>query len=345
MKSLTIEQLNNDAGIRQWSDIKALFTNCPILLGNGFSINFTSNLRYSMLHEVFIENCSSQARELFSAFQTNNFETVLEHLETTNTVLNVIDWIDDLIPDIQNEVKEGLIESINRIHPRPDEVDFSKTKKVAKQFEIFSNIFTTNYDIYSYYIIMELRKSFGDYFYTKSNGEFTNFSDGDVYKNKHIYYLHGALFLFQNGLSAAKIIGNEKWLISKISREIKKDKYPLFISEGKSDTKLKAIRTNNYLNFCFERLKSDGDKPLVVFGQSLSEQDKHLVEVLDVKDKKIAISIWTKGRKVRELKSEVGRINSQFENTECTFFDSSSLFDFNKTRVRLGRKKKKKPSC
>ena len=50
---------------------------------------------------------------------------------------------------------------------------------------------------------------------------------------------------------------------------------PLFVSEGKSKEKLKAIERSNYLSFCYESLEISEQK-LVIFGSSLSDQDSHI---------------------------------------------------------------------
>lgn len=38
------------------------FTNCPLLLGNGFSLNFSSRLLYQNLYEKYIENCPEDVK-------------------------------------------------------------------------------------------------------------------------------------------------------------------------------------------------------------------------------------------------------------------------------------------
>lgn len=81
-------------------------------------------------------------------------------------------------------------------------------------------------------------------------------------------------------------------LIDSITEEIEKGNYPLFISEGKSETKVKAIQNNQYLSFCFEQFEYySQNNTLIVYGQSFSEQNAHIVKAIDGKFDKVAISI------------------------------------------------------
>ena len=86
----TNEQLNAE-GIRQWDWIKVQFPDCPLLLGNGFSLNFSSRLLYRNLYEKYIENCPEDAKKLFKEFKSTNFEIILEHLESTERVCSALE--------------------------------------------------------------------------------------------------------------------------------------------------------------------------------------------------------------------------------------------------------------
>lgn len=324
----TTEQLNAE-GIRQWEWIEKQFSNCPLLLGNGFSLNFSSRLLYSNLYEKYIESCSEDAKKLFKEFKSTNFEIILEHLESTERVCNALEINKERISKNKGLIKQGLIDSINRIHPTPDEIKLDQIKFVAEQIKQFDQIFTTNYDLFLYYLILDSKK-FGDYYYKPFQDErFKRFNSGDVINKNHIYYLHGALFIFEKSINTIKIKRDRRWLIEVITGEISKDNYPLFISEGTSDMKLKGIQSNNYLTYCFRALKESKNKNLVIYGQSLSDQDLHIVNAIDKNYNKVAISIRiSENKTINELKSEMHRIKSILKNTEVEFYDSSSLFKF-----------------
>ncbi|AEL27388.1 DUF4917 family protein [Cyclobacterium marinum] len=320
----------NEVNIKQWDSIEKNFTNCPLLLGNGFSLNFSSRLLYQNLYEKYIENCPEDVKKLFKEFKSTNFEKILEHLESTERVCSALKIKQHRISKNKELIKQGLIDSINRIHLTPEDINIDQIKLVSNQINNFNQIFTTNYDLFLYYLILESKK-FGDYFYMPfiEDRRFKLFNPGDKYKENHVYYLHGSLLIFEKPVETIKIKRNENWLIKVITDEISKDNYPLFISEGTSEMKLKSIQSNNYLTYCFRELKENKNKNIVIYGQSLSDQDSHIVKEIDKNYDKIAISIRVSENKtINELKSEMNRIKSILSNAEIVFYDSSSLFKF-----------------
>jgi hypothetical protein len=67
----------------------------------------------------------------------------------------------------------------------------------------------------------------------------------------------------------------------------------------------------------------------VIYGQSLSDQDLHIVKAIDENYDKVAFSIRiSENKTMNELKSEMNRIRSILKNTEVEFYDSSTLFEF-----------------
>lgn len=55
---------------------------------------------------------------------------------------------------------------------------------------------------------------------------------------------------------------------------------PLFISEGNSEEKLSSINRSDYLSFAYNKF-SNHQGGLVVFGHLLSENDQHIVDVIN----------------------------------------------------------------
>lgn len=319
----------NEQGIRHWDWIKDKYSSTSILLGNGFSINFSNTLRYKYLYETFIIGCTPISKELFNKFETQNFELVLESIETAKKVCDILHLNIETFDSIKTEIRQGLIDSINQIHPKPDDVNQDKIKWISQQFKKYNKIFTTNYDLFLYYIILET-KIFNDNLFRYYSLKYNSFGEPDIMDSKHIYYLHGALFLFESGLTTLKIKRpNEGWLLDGITEEISANNYPLFISEGKSDSKLKAIQSNSYLSYCLKQLESNSDETLIIFGQSLSIQDGHLVKIIDKQYEKVAISIRSEDwQTIGLLKAEKSRISSMFKKTQFEFYDAKTFFDF-----------------
>ncbi len=172
---------------------------------------------------------------------------------------------------------------------------------------------------------------YSDYFWGNDDQQFRQFMDYDDYPRKHVSYLHGALFLFKIPPNTFKLRRgtNSKELVAMIGNEISKGRMPLFVSEGRSKEKLKAIERSNYLSFCFESLEKSQNK-LVIFGSSMSIQDAHIINAINYKKdkRKLAIAIHTSGKSKVELERELKRLTAEFSSHKIHFFDSSTIFNF-----------------
>jgi hypothetical protein len=144
-----------------------------------------------------------------------------------------------------------------------------------------------------------------------------------------VYYLHGALFLFKEPSYAYDLKlrrgGSGVELIEVISRNIRDGRMPLFVSEGTAEQKKQAISRSDYLTFALEKLASSG-KALVIFGTSLSDQDRHIVDTINENKRVLAVSIHIDTKSRREIESTEYQIRSKFPEHELVFFDSSTLF-------------------
>ena len=173
---------------------------------------------------------------------------------------------------------------------------------------------------------------YSDYFWNKYGKQFMQFMDYDDYPHKHVYYLHGALFLFKispNTLKLRRESEVPKELVAMIGDTITRGTMPLFVSEGDCKEKLKAIARSNYLNFCYESLKISENK-LVIFGSSLSYQDTHIANAINYKRNKreLAIAIHIGNKSKTDLEKEIRRLKAKFKSHKTYFFDSETIFEF-----------------
>jgi hypothetical protein len=312
--------------LKNWDEIKNDFLDSDVFFGNGLSIYLYPSFNYKSLADFFLNNCSEKAKIIFQKYSTVNFETILKNIDL------LIDKNKPLENDttdyevIKNEIKIGLIEAIEKTHPKPMFVDYPKIQQVAEFLYEMNNVYTINYDLLSYNIILE-NTEYGDYFFENHNYRFLKFNCIDKYRKKHIYYLHGSLFIFQKEEYTLKIkkATSHKYLLDVVDKYLLQNDYPLFISEGSYLDKKKAIENNSYLNFCFESFKNNNHENLVIFGCSFSDQDKHLIEIINKGYKNIAVSIYSYSNE-NELKNEMFRISQLFSNTNVFFFKSDSLF-------------------
>lgn len=334
---MTNEELRK-IGIYQWKDIQPRYDLPDLLLGNGFSINLSPKFNYKSLFDTFLNKCNEPFKSLFNHFGTTNFEQILNFLSHALKVNTILKLETDLVVQSIEALKLGLIETIKEVHPRVDEVDWSKIDIITKELKLFGNIYSTNYDLYLYHIIMKTLDAsrddgsyipYQDYFWGKSDNGFKEFRNSQCYRYKHVYYLHGALFIFNHGIRDLKILRDNQYteLIDIIANEIQKGHFPLFITEGTGIDKMKSIYTSNYLYFCLTKLNTS-DKPIMIFGNSLSEYDSHIVSALQNKQRDMIISIYPGVKTQDQLFAELYNLKIKFPNYNFNieFVDSTSIF-------------------
>ncbi|KLT64742.1 DUF4917 family protein [Pedobacter sp. BMA] len=328
----------SDVGIFDWQTMKDSFEVSDILIGNGFSINLWPSLRYDSLCELFCSQSVAEIVDLFKNFNTTNFEVVLSGLNNAEIVNSVLGSVNSDIPKIKQRVKDGLIHTIQTTHPEAKDIRDVMLRSLAKELEPFSDVYTTNYDVYLYKIILanntlvdlglENFSQFGDGFYTELSKGKLSFDDFD-YKPRNLIYLHGSLFMFNPSGSTykiRKIDGNLEY-IKLIKIELDNNNFPVYVAEGTAEEKYISINENYYLRSALNKLKSRKGN-LVTFGFSFGKSDRHIVEAINSsKTDTIVASVWP-NRSMKDLQRETSRVNNLFPNKSVQFFDSRTLFSF-----------------
>lgn len=335
---MTIEELRQ-INVYQWEAVKGNYKAPDILLGNGFSINQNKKFVYKSLFETFLTKCPAHLIDAFKLFKTTNFELILKYLKYAFQVNTVLKLETKPIQEAIEVLRNGLIATIEEVHPRIGEIDKGRIEKLTLELADFGNIFTTNYDLYLYHIIMKAKdiksgdkkfRDYNDYFWGTWNSPagFMEFVSKQEYDYKHIYYLHGALFIFPYRHFNIKITrGSDIELIDIIAEEIRKDNFPLFVSEGSAEEKKDSIDGNKYLSFCLWALRKS-DHPLVIYGNSLSEVDQHIVDAIKFKPRPLIFCLYPVDKSKEVLEKEKADILVQFPKEygkDITFVDSRSL--------------------
>jgi hypothetical protein len=347
--TLSTEELNN-IGIRQWDDLRPKHDELDILLGNGFSINFSPSFRYSSIYEKFEEHCDPKHKELFAQFETTNFEEIMLMLTYAKRVNSIFDLSTSEVAGAVEDLKNGLIASIKEVHPKAADISKLLINSIARQFTTeFKDIYSLSYDLLLYKIIMSAYDSYNadkklnylqDYCWgTRDVGNhYREFMEYQGLDNCHsVYYMHGNLALFNNKYHVLKLIRDETSLderdaelINLISERINKGVFPLFVSEGTTEEKAYRISNNRYLSFCSKKL-GDSKRPLMVFGLTLAPNDTHIIKQIKKRPRPIIISIYPENRSEIELNKELADHRMKFGNDfrkEIDFVDSRSVFHF-----------------
>jgi Domain of unknown function (DUF4917) len=335
-----------EIGIHQWDEgFGDHFAGSDIFIGNGFSINICERLNYRRLFEIFTQDASEILIKIFYELDTSNFEYVIEALRLARLVNKLLKSDVDQYVTLIEQVKNGLINSIQKTHPTYKETNFPLMDSLAVEFLQFNDIYTTNYDIFLYRVVLATKELIGnermtgvlyhDDFYEEISPTELGFGGSFDDNLRKIHYLHGSLFFYRKHINTYKLRKIDQIeYINLIRKEISNGNLPVFVAEGSSKDKQLAINNNSYLAYCSDRLKrkrGDGNNKLTVYGFSFSPPDNHLTELINTSGvKEMAVSIWPGGGcTISELEQEKSRINGLFGRTEITYYDSRSLFDFN----------------
>lgn len=330
-------------GIYKWESISDSFDNSNILLGNGFSINLCERLSYQSLFNHFIEHRPEKFRTLFNSFNTTNFEVILNNLNVADNVNNILGIENDEIEPVVNQLRDGLIDTIQQNHPSHSEINYHQLRSLGEELFEFQDIFTTNYDIFLYKIILEsiletrtagTAPQYQDYFYEELNATELAFNYETAYPGtRAIYYLHGSLFIYQTDRYVnykLRRVDQGIEYIKMIGREIMNDNFPVFVAEGDYLNKQKMINSNPYLTFCLNKLQRASNN-MVVYGFSFGQSDLHIANAIAKSGaEKIAISIYIGDKSLDDLENEASNLQNSIPlsgaGREVAVFDSSTLF-------------------
>jgi hypothetical protein len=95
-----------------------------------------------------------------------------------------------------------------------------------------------------------------------------------------VFYLHGALPLFDTGIAVIKEVYDGGYLLENIKRRMNRKQYPIFVTAGNAEEKLRHITHNQYLTFCYDTLRSIGGS-LITFGFCFGDNDTHIIDAIN----------------------------------------------------------------
>jgi hypothetical protein len=305
-----------------------------LLLGNGFSIGCDTIFRYASLYERAVDKGLSQrAQEVFAGLGTNNFEGVMRLLGDSHWVARTYGLVEgaqsDMLHDLEI-VKRALVEAIADSHlPHSGSVEDAKKNAAAAFFKPYHNIFTTNYDLLAYWVVMSQE---GGPVYRDGFGEdpeepdapyvVFSFRLGD---QKGLFYLHGGLHLYVNAGHVTKHCWNRSGepLTTLILQGMTEGKYPLFVAEGTAQKKLQQIYESSYLSYALDKLGRIKNR-LVVFGHSLGANDEHLRNAIagikDLKELYIGVRDGAITAKADEASAAIHAIRHQRGLTQLDIY-------------------------
>ncbi|MEL0635854.1 DUF4917 family protein [Marinomonas sp. TI.3.20] len=290
--------------IEQWADISESF-NGSVLLGNGASIGIDRSFSYPSLQQHAIDNglLTHHVQRLFSHFDTNDFELILRLVWQANRVNLALEITDNETQNAYEHVRDCLIQAVRSIHPEYCEVEEQFTD-IALFLSSFKTVLSLNYDLSLYWVIMHANRDFNGHSFKDCflHGEFDE--DWQRFRqsinrwdrrNTLIFYPHGSLVLARNVVEQEeKLEAGGGDLLRVILCQWESGEYiPLFVSEGTSSQKVKAIHNSHYLNTVYREVLPKVGNNLTIYGWGFGEHDIHILRRLAESDvTSVAISVF-----------------------------------------------------
>lgn len=285
------------------SDLKNKKRKINLLMGNGFSIAYDKQIfSYNALGTLIQNKNNEVLTSLFSITKNNDFEYIMKELQYFQKLSSLFcsdKKMNDLLEKAQQDLKDALINAVKQMHPDYIfNVPEDKIKFCSNFLKYFINsggkIFSTNYDLLLYWVMMgspELHNKAIDGFgrevinYDETiaidEQELSNLHWGNNMNEQNIFYLHGALHLFDVGSCVEKEeYTGTKYLLENIKSRMHKGHYPLFVTGGTSNDKLESIKHNEYLSNCYKELERITGS-LIVFGFKFGDNDEHIIKAIN----------------------------------------------------------------
>lgn len=288
-----------------------------LLLGNGFSISLFPNCfsYLSLFEEAQKAGLFAGNPEVSLAFEllgTTDFELVMEALKSASKLAPLYGGDQAKMNAHSELLKNVLVQAIAGRHPaRPSEVTEEQYRNcraflaefIGAQQERSGRVFSINYDLLLYWALLHDIIGYAwdgdnvveapDQVLLHDDGfrapeddfdaEYVAWEQFEAAHEQTITFLHGALHLYERGPELAKLCwerSGNKPLMDQIREALDEDRYPLFVSEGSSNKKLRRINRSAYLSKalrtfagCCGQVKAS----LFVIGHSLAENDDHIL--------------------------------------------------------------------
>ncbi|RAK59878.1 hypothetical protein DJ021_08695 [Phenylobacterium hankyongense] len=262
-----------------------------LLLGNGFSISKHRSFAYDRLYDEAVRG-DAALEPLFAGHGTN-FEAALEAAESAEDRIRI---------------RKGLVAAIGRVHPRRGFLSPADCESCGQFLEAFAGrvreprrgrVFTTNYDLFLYWVLMQRQTRLKLYDGFDNDGIWHE----GLLDTTFVFYLHGALHHFEENIGRLKPIMRQYKLLwqegldlpRQVRLHIARGNFPVFVSEGTSAEKRHSIRANPYLrkvNKRFAKHLDDPEAALFTVGHSLSKVDEHITDAIGAGTAAVYIGVY-----------------------------------------------------
>ena len=323
--------------IVNWNEIQENFKDGTLILGNGASMAVHQPFGYASLRLAAQESghITQSVADVFTAFGTDDFELVLRRLWQAKLVNQSLQVEAGKVEKAYQQVRGALIATVRDIHISHD-ASSAHFEAIYKFMQSFQTVLSLNYDLVAYWAMLAGNQVLGRWF--KDGFQLGGAFREDWQELREPYGAEGATLMFyphgnlitarKNNYTERKLStggGSSAALLDHILEEWEGGEVvPLFVSEGTSDHKKRAIGSSEYLTKIFWEVIPSIEGALVIYGWSISDQDDHILEQIKMAQpqlSRIAVSVYG------ENQEDANRMQSKLEAAgfnEPVFFDSSS---------------------
>lgn len=322
-----------DGSLSSWNEVASRHEWLALLVGNGLSMHVWARFAYGSLYDEargsFGNGLAAQDQALFAALGTENFERVLGDLNTAIVVLEALQRDPTFLYERYRSIQSALGHAVRAVHVPRSDVPNATLQQIKQVLEQQEWVFSTSYDLVLYWA-MGFGDEYGrlvDCFWSGQPRCHFDAANAEVGADRvPVYFLHGAMHLIVGSSGATRKLTRTKMrtVLQQFGAPIHDDPHarPLLVTEGSARDKLRAIEGNEYLAHALERLRRC-QLPLVVFGSSLSEQDRHLIDALNEHpNRPVAVSMLPAAK--AELRSQQADVFGRLRAQELIFFDATT---------------------
>lgn len=308
-------------GLETFDDVLASVKNNQgrkfhLLLGNGFSMAYDPTIfSYNALHDFITKLEDDDLSTILGVIETRNFEVIMQHLDNFSALIAAFGGNPKLkkrVDAARAKLKTSLLDAVKTLHPEhvfkvPKEQSTACSNFLKVFLDSGGNIYSTNYDLLLYWVLMrnsivehvdgcgrELENP--DEFVPPEEQIWSELTWGKNRGTQNVFYLHGALPFFDNGVAITKEeYDSQNYLLKKISARMENGEYPIFVTAGDGQQKLKHIMHNQYLTYCYESL-CEAEGSLVTFGFNFGPYDDHIIAAINKaakQGKKVTDKLWS----------------------------------------------------
>ena len=257
-----------------------------VLFGNGFSRAWRDEpFRYETLYDAAtFGDRDDEIRRVFEALGTQDFEMATSRLRASRDILRIYSDDERLVTQLENDsqlIKDALLRAIADTHPsRPNEISGEEYRQVRHFLARFSRIYTVNYDLLMYWARNQADLPPDDW-RTDDGFRVEQLWVGPD-TDQEIFFLHGALHLYEtrDGVKKHAFANQGQPIINTVQENLRRDVFPLFVSEPTSDAKRSRINKNPYLSYCLRQLSQETGC-IFILGHGFAEVDQHIFSAID----------------------------------------------------------------